>query len=174
MVDAMPFPAVGVYNTQETHFWLAELSARRLLNRVHHTMYRSDQQQNHSPDDSLRERSLLRTMLKVSYELDRQLDDWFALLPHMIKPNEEKSSQWSAGELNILHRFHSTKDIILRPFLLYTCNIAPGQEISPEILTRCANCLSNCRAYLDVSMRRLLTPSSCREIILHSYVPILS
>ncbi|PWY94526.1 hypothetical protein BO94DRAFT_581917 [Aspergillus sclerotioniger CBS 115572] len=162
MVDTMPLPSMGDYNSPGTHYWLAELSARRLLNRVHYTMYRNEPSNIPNSDASLG-----RTW-KVSDELNRQLDDWFQLLPATIKPDLQTSVESSPVELNILHRFHSTKDVILRPFLIYTCKISSGAEVPLDLISRSSQCLDNCRAYLEVSMQRLSTPSSCREIILHS------
>lgn len=158
----MPLPSFDDRNLQGAHYWLAELSARRLLNRVHYTMYRNEKDTVPTSEASLWQ------ILNICDELDRQLEDWFHLLPPIIQPTLGNPSERSAVELNLLHRFHSTKDVILRPLLICTCQIPDETQIPPVLISRSENCLNNCRAYLEVSMQRLSAPSSCGEIMLHS------
>ncbi|KAF3029749.1 hypothetical protein E8E15_006751 [Penicillium rubens] len=158
----------------ETHVFLAELSVRRLLNRVHHTMYGSDWTrrslglQPASSDSPSYDFQSLSTILNVSQELDRQLDNWFGLLPRTIKPDINDPSRCTGPKLNMLHRFHSAKDIITRPFLLCAIDSSPENDVPPMVLKQCEASIVNCRAYLDASERRLMGPSSCAEIIIHT------
>lgn len=112
----------------------------------------------------------LSTILNVSQELDRQLNNWYELLPRTIKPDINEPSRSTGLQLNMLHRFHSAKDIITRPFLLCAIDSSLDNDLPPMVLRQCESSIANCRAYLDASTRRLMGPSSSAEIILHTYV----
>ncbi|CAI7572668.1 unnamed protein product [Penicillium glandicola] len=174
VIDLTPFPSFANHDAQETHVFLAELSVRRLLNRVHHTMYESDWTrrslglQPASSDSPSYDFQSLSTILNVSQELDRQLENWFDLLPRTIKPDINEPSQCTGLQLNMLHRFHSAKDIITRPFLLCAIDSSPENDVPPMVLKQCESSIANCRAYLDASARRLMGPSFCAEIIIHT------
>ncbi|EKV07008.1 hypothetical protein PDIG_75220 [Penicillium digitatum PHI26] len=174
VIDLTPFPTFTNHDAQETHVFLAELSVRRLLNRVHHTMYGSDWTrrslglQPASSDSPSYDFQSLSTILNVSQELDRQLDNWFNLLPGTIKPDINDPSRCTGLQLNMLHRFHSAKDIITRPFLLCAIDSSPENDLPPMVLKQCESSIANCREYLDASARRLMGPSSCAEIVIHT------
>lgn len=176
VIDLTPFPTFANNDAQETHVFLAELSVRRLLNRVHHTMYGSDWTrrslglQPASSDSPSYDFQSLSTILNVSQELDRQLNNWFDLLPGTIKPDINDPSRCTGLQLNMLHRFHSAKDIITRPFLLCAIDLLPETDVLPMVLKQCESSIANCRAYLDASARRLMGPTFCAEIIIHTYV----
>ncbi|KAJ5349289.1 transcriptional regulator family: Fungal Specific TF [Penicillium brevicompactum] len=174
VIDLTPFPSFANHEAQETNVFLAELSVRRLLNRVHHTMYGSDWTrrslglQPASSDSPSYDFQSLSNILSVSQELDRQLDNWFELLPRTIKPDMNDESRFTGLRVNMLHRFHSAKDIITRPFLLCALDLSPETEVPPMILQQCEASIANCRAYLEASTRRLMNPSFCAEIIIHT------
>ncbi|CAG8161087.1 unnamed protein product [Penicillium salamii] len=174
VIDLTPLPNFTDHQAQETNLFLAELSVRRLLNRVHHTMYASDWTrrslglQPASSDSPSYDFQSLSNILSVSQELDRQLDNWFELLPQKIKPDMNDPSRFTGLRVNMLHRFHSAKDIITRPFLLCALDLSPETELPPMILQQCEASIVNCRAYLEASTRRLMCPTSCAEIIIHT------
>ncbi|OQE43225.1 hypothetical protein PENCOP_c003G04729 [Penicillium coprophilum] len=174
VIDLTPFPSFANHDAQETHVFLAELSVRRLLNRVHHTMYGSDWTrrslglQPASSDSPSYDFQSLSTILNVSQELDRQLENWYDLLPRTIKPDIHDPSRCTGLQLNMLHRFHSAKDIITRPFLLCAIDSPPENDLPPMVLRQCESSIANCRAYLDASARRLMGPSFSAEIIIHT------
>lgn len=176
VIDLTPFPTFANNDAKETHVFLAELSIRRLLNRVHHTMYGSDWTRRSlglqpvSSDSPSYDFQSLSAILNVSQELARQLDNWFDLLPRTIKPDMNDPSRCTGLQLNMLHRFHSAKDIITRPFLLCAIDSSPENDVPPMVLKQCESSIANCRTYLDASTRRLVGPSFCAEIIIHTYV----
>ncbi|KAI1831038.1 transcriptional regulator family: Fungal Specific TF [Penicillium roqueforti] len=174
VIDLTPFPTFANNDAKETHVFLAELSIRRLLNRVHHTMYGSDWTRRSlglqpvSSDSPSYDFQSLSAILNVSQELARQLDNWFDLLPRTIKPDMNDPSRCTGLQLNMLHRFHSAKDIITRPFLLCAIDSSPENDVPPMVLKQCESSIANCRTYLDASTRRLVGPSFCAEIIIHT------
>jgi hypothetical protein len=176
IVDSLPLPQCGPSPRIEMLYWLSELSVRRLLNRVHHVLYMNEtdpsalqpQASNHLYEAPSPSFQALGTLLKVSAELERQLETWFDLLPTVIKPDLTDSSAWDMNRINILCRYYSAKDIIFRPFVMYVCKLPLGSDVPSGILERCQKCLDSCQMYLDLSERRIQTPCSFGEIIIHS------
>lgn len=174
LVDSLPLPDCGQPARTEMLCWLAELSVRRLLNRVHHVLYVNDadtattvlRTQEHGTHAYITQE--LGPLLKISAELERQLETWFDLLPPMIKPDLSSPAAWALEQLNILCRYHSAKDIIFRPFVMHVCKLPHTADVPVSIRECCRKCLEGCRAYLDVSERRLRTPCSSGEVIIHS------
>lgn len=176
-IDVMPLPVdmeSVSSNPPATICWLAELSIRRLLNRVHHTMYYAPAklgglQGSHARDD----RRSLYSLIRVSSELDRQLEAWYYCLPDTVRPSLEDTSTLSPFELNILLRYYSAKEIIFRPFVLHVSSLAET-DMAPQILLElCEKCITSCQRYLTVACQRLESPSASREIVIHSYVESL-
>ncbi|OQV08594.1 Fungal specific transcription factor domain-containing protein isoform 2 [Cladophialophora immunda] len=173
VVENIPLPTFHSW-TPEASMFLAEISARRLFNRVHHTMYADSPGRFGTTDhtipaqDHFLRQELRSTITNLAAELDHQLETWFDLLPQHIKPELENSSSWSFEHLNILHRYHTAKDIIFRPFVMYTCNLPANGTISTSILERCSICVQHCCAYLSISEMLLEQTSSIKEIISHS------
>ncbi|EXJ72623.1 uncharacterized protein A1O5_03769 [Cladophialophora psammophila CBS 110553] len=173
VVENMPLPTFHTW-TPEASMFLAEISARRLFNRVHHTMYADSSGRFGMVDhtmptqDHFQRQELRPAITNLATELDHQLETWFDLLPQHIKPDLESASSWTFEHLNILHRYHTAKDIIFRPFVMYTCNLPTKGTISTAILERCSTCVQHCCAYLSVSEMLLAQTSSVKEIICHS------
>lgn len=171
VIDGMALPSSHTCGDLESHAmlnWLAELSVRRLLNRVHHAMY-GDGAVRIPRDDAPSERSQsVLSMLKVSIELDQQLDTWFQMLPPTIRPDIGQLQSQNASKLHLLHRYHSAKEIISRPFLFHVSSFPEHQPVDDIVLKRCEDCLQNCRSYLAVAEERLRFPCASREIFMHS------
>lgn len=156
--------------------WLAELSIRRLLNRVHGGLYG---QSTHlltkfkSPDDM---QQAVANLLRTATELSHQLDSWVALLPLEIQPqgilsgsSQTEDTTLDLHALNVLLRYHSARDIIFRPFVIYACRYVNEIHFSPQFQRHCELWIANSRAYLRVSLDRLRWPCHFREIIMKSY-----
>lgn len=156
--------------------WLAELSARRLLNRVHHVMYAEDQEyllqannvyRKSSGNEEDAVRRLMDSSLKISMELDGQLNDWYDLIPHMIKPDLNQAPTVVQDAVMIL-RYHSAKDIIFRPFLLFTCSLPVAFKPPQPLIEICRTAIYSCRQYILIAAMRLREPSASTEIVIHS------
>lgn len=92
----------------EYGLWLSEISIRRLLNRVHYTMYEAG---------SASQGNLDSPAVTIAVELLRQLDEWYYMLPPGIKPSlDEGVEQLQPSQLPIILRYHSAREIICRPF----------------------------------------------------------
>ncbi|EXJ70755.1 uncharacterized protein A1O5_05745 [Cladophialophora psammophila CBS 110553] len=154
LVDRMPFPTYTNATASESLYSLADISARSLLNRIHHTVYFTDSLSLYAgrsqsscgilssdPDASL---------LRVCEELDRQLETWYESLPDAIKPDLLGRPRGSDQACVLRLRYWSAKHNIYRPFVVYVTSRAAEQEgsVPAAALERCRLCLSACRIFL--------------------------
>ena len=149
--------------------WLANLSSRRLLNRIHYILY--DRWQGEAASGELyQSNSVINvpgSLFKVSQELDHQLHAWFDLLPPNIKPDLDNDYP-SVEDAVLIMRFHAAGDIIYRPFLHQVCDLGPGMDIDPRVVENAKKCLGHCRGYLNAVQHTLNTPVASLEIFLHA------
>lgn len=156
--------------------WLAELSARRLLNRAHHAIYAEGHEyllqanyvayaSDNQDDGTIR--GAMGSSLKVSTELDEQLNNWFNLIPHIIKPDLTRPPVDIHAVLMVL-RYHSAKDIIFRPFLLFACSLPVTLKPPQSLIEICQTVIHSCRQYVYAADIRLRAPSASTEIVIHS------
>ncbi|KAJ0108247.1 hypothetical protein J7T55_000213 [Diaporthe amygdali] len=128
LVDKLPFPDYGESPGPENLYVLAEISARLLLNRIHHALFHADnlavyagaaseipsfhrQRSTHSPNASL---------LRVCDELERQLQSWYDSLPEVIRPDISGTGNSESRHASVLElRYWSTKQNIYRNFVIY-------------------------------------------------------
>ncbi|KIW21671.1 hypothetical protein PV08_02251 [Exophiala spinifera] len=186
VVDRMSLPRYGPTFTTEGLFCLADISARLLLNRIHHAIYFTDSlsiyaglrqglytMSTSDPDISL---------LRVCEELDRQLETWYKALPEAIKPDLSGASGNSIQACVLRLRYWSAKHNIYRPFIVFvTSQLAEESEIGVHrvILDRCETCLSACRMFLYsagyvLSQRTPYTFSSAQCVLGFSLVVALA
>ncbi|KAF5001060.1 hypothetical protein FGRMN_1254 [Fusarium graminum] len=86
IVDKLPYPWSDGPSEPYMHRWLADLSSRRLLNRIHYVLYaEAEPGTGDSAGDSSEE--TLSNLPNLAHELNRQLGAWYHLLPHSIRPN---------------------------------------------------------------------------------------
>jgi hypothetical protein len=175
LVETIALPYRPVDNSRATLGWLAELSIRRLLNRVHGGLYGESTHllSRFNAIDDLHQ--AVGEMLRTSTELSRQLDSWAALLPPGIKLRGITEDDYNmcnetldVHSLNVQIRYHSARDIIFRPFVIYACRYVNEIQFSLPTRQHCELWISNSRAYLRVCMHRLRWPSYFREIIMKS------
>ena len=158
LVEHLPFPDMG--NPPEPYMlrWLANVSSRRLLNRIHYIHYdRSTSEGDKVP----------RRLFKVTEELDHQLHAWFDLLPMEIKPDLADSCP-SPENAVLIMRFHAAGDIIYRPFLHQALGVPPHEDADPRVVFNAEKCLIHCRNFLDAVSHVVDRPRASMEIFLHS------
>lgn len=175
IVDETPLPLCESPPNTILLYWLAELTIRRLLNRVHYVMYDEKRKllsSNHPAigqgpinTDALFEPA--NAVMKVSAELNRQLDAWYNLLPATIRPDIGRPSEDNLGSTILLLRYYSAREIIYRPCVLYVSGLAQC-ELPDLLADYCGRCISSCRFYLTTVPRRLEKASASTEIVIHS------
>ncbi|PYH95797.1 hypothetical protein BO71DRAFT_440075 [Aspergillus ellipticus CBS 707.79] len=177
LVERLALPLCGDPPDVSMLAWLAELSARRLLNRIHHAIYAEDYQKflqaedlayfaSDDNDESFH-RLMTSSPMMISLELDRQLSNWFELIPQPIKPDLTRLPVTMRNSIIVL-RYHSAQDIIFRPFLLFACSLPPALPLPPRLVEICLQVIHSCREYVLSADIRLREPSASTEIVIHS------
>jgi hypothetical protein len=150
MESSVPLP--GRFNThgdgqEESHsslYFLACISMRRLLNRVHHLLFAK------GDGVSIRD-PRLPSMVN---ELDEQLNMWYDLLPPIFRFNIDTQPVESQHGAFLRQRYLTCKALIYRPYLMSA--LAKGASRSAP------DTIAKCRIWLNACMLHMLN--------LHSYV----
>ncbi|KAL7898858.1 hypothetical protein HDV64DRAFT_231973 [Trichoderma sp. TUCIM 5745] len=160
LVDRMPFPNYGTSPKLEHLCVLAEISARSLLNRMHHAIYFTDSLTIYAGRalDSLTTSQSASTpphpdasLLRMCSELNFQLERWYEALPVDIKPDlYDAPPQNKQAGIHLL-RYWSAKQSIFRPFVIHATSSQfdkAEQEMPPTVVSQSKVCLAACRAFL--------------------------
>jgi len=146
--------------------YLAEISIRRLLNRIHNSLYPSkihvltlSSTSLMAPDDiSIDE---ITAMISICDELESQLETWHTSIPEAFRPALEAGFQPTEchdREAILRIRYFAARHIIYRPFVLYI--IMHGlQRTSDAMVEKAALCLDSCRHYIHNTTLILQKPS---------------
>lgn len=160
LVDRMPFPNYGTTPCPENWFALAEISARSLLNRIHHTLFFTDSLSIYTgrnlADISMSSPPSLdpdASLLRLCRELDRQLESWYQSLPEANKPDLAGNPPGSRQACLLRLRYWSSKHIIYRPFVIYVTSLTGDQkrDVPQSVLEMCEICLTACRTYMGTA-----------------------
>jgi hypothetical protein len=171
-VDQMAFPNPG--NPPDLHrlSYLAEISIRRLLNRVHDSIYNVEGQKAFLPAAlSSVDTIQIDQLLSITSELDRQLLDWYDSIPDIIKPSLDTEATRDDRQRILRIRYFATSHIIHRPFVLYLASLPETQRPSELILGKAQTCLESCRLYIQNTGAILYRPSQYTWTLSQSYVP---
>lgn len=147
----------------ESTCYLAEISIRRLLNRIHNSLYPRKQTALTLSSTSLTasdgfSSKEISSATTVCDELHRQLDMWYESIPEPFRPALGVDPVPSDRESVLRIRYYATKHIIYRPFVLYV--IAQGRtRVSDSVLGKARVCLESCRLYLHNTTVILRKPS---------------
>ncbi|GLA90812.1 hypothetical protein AtubIFM57143_000419 [Aspergillus tubingensis] len=180
VVERLPYP--GCHETPEfdSLAWLANLSARRLMNRVHFTMYDISTYNGGDADpgsrlpalNNLLDSDKASLLIASSKELDHQLHLWWDLLPPAIKPQFDESELDPIKETLSL-RYFACGDIIYRPFIYKVCSM-PCDRVPDRFLVDAAiKCIRYSREVLKHVACLTQTPSPNTMINLHSTLAAL-
>jgi transcription factor-like protein len=155
-------PLPGAYDTHASAqkmelsslYFLACISMRRLLNRVHHLLYARDSGTALNP----------ARFPAVVRELDHQLEEWREVLPQAfafsVGFNEvgagRQATETEAGGF-LRQRYLTCRSVIYRPYLMWmlsgmgptTAAQSPGQSsVGREALRNCKMCLDACLLHI--------------------------
>lgn len=160
LTDETSLPDCSNLNSLESTCYLAEISIRRLLNRIHNSLYpRSSalSSTSLSVSDVLSGRSI-ETATTICEELYRQLKLWYESIPEPFRPSLEIEPSEDPRETVLRIRYYATRHIIHRPFVLYVIANG-GAPVSDTVLGKCGVCLESCRKYLHSTRKILQKPS---------------
>jgi len=143
--SSIPLP--GHYNThsntqeeeQSSLYFLACISMRRLLNRVHHVLYARES--GVSLDNA--------RFPSVVSELNHQLEEWRDFLP--VAFNFSLDTQETATEYGgfLRQRYLTCQSVIYRPYLTWVLTSCTDTMTLPEnVLSSCKSCLDACLLHI--------------------------
>lgn len=169
--DKMPLPhSLDPSDHEETIHLFAEIAIRRLLNRVHSSLYSPDTE--NTATGGFAETALLGTslslqkLLTLSSELDRQLEQWYTSIPDGIRPPRGVEIIPTDRGRILRIRYYAARQLIHRPFILYsvaqyqqyrgsTDSISPGTSgagvpslLPPVVIEKCELCIESCAKYI--------------------------
>ncbi|KAJ6038246.1 uncharacterized protein N7446_005056 [Penicillium canescens] len=171
VVEMLSYPECGPSHDSQDLFWLANLSARRLMNRVHYIIYNtaSSDAKDHGGHilDRLFDSENANILVAASAELNNQLYLWWDLLPSSIKPElDDRDPKANQGDL--LLRYWACGDIIYRPFLYKVCSMPQGWIPDEALIGPALSCIHHCRKFLQLVASLMKLPSPFTTINLHS------
>lgn len=163
----MHFPRFSHGIDRDGLMFLALCSVRRLLNRIHNTIYATGPRSVvavASPKSlgatdaapSSPTGSTVTSLESVVTELARQLDSWYYSLPEAIKPDLTGNVPRDLQDAWVRLRYWSAKHIISRPCLLYAASARSHTEFPAYVLKHSATCIESCRNYIEIATQVLL------------------
>lgn len=142
MADKIPLPSIHGGDDYTTTAFLAEISIRRLLNRIHSSLY--------SRRNGLRSVGVLQ-LQKVVDELERQLTSWYDSIPQPVRPPLGLETCRNDRERILRIRYYAAMHIIHRPSLLCIADHPDGDFTDTALLASAERCIQACRIYLSNS-----------------------
>ncbi|SCV51605.1 uncharacterized protein FFB14_12074 [Fusarium fujikuroi] len=154
LTDDANLPRCGNLDDLHMTAYLAEISIRRLLNRIHNSLYPRTP---NSLTKSLSSTSLmtpeefsideLNSITSVCEELHSQLDLWHAAIPEQFRP-PLSFEEIDNDRICILRiRYYAAKHIIYRPFVLHVTTHT-NSHVSSAIVEKAGICIESCSLYL--------------------------
>lgn len=159
VVEHMDFPSFSQQSEHGGLAFLAICSVRKLLNRIHHTIYATDQRvpipaAAASPATNTTEYSTQSSgwaLDQVAVELAHQLENWLSSIPKPLRPdmNNNQPTHLQQGWLRL--RYWSAKHIIYRPFLILVASTNDPQQLPPFYMESSKNCIEACKNYIETA-----------------------
>ncbi|KAJ6006040.1 hypothetical protein N7451_003984 [Penicillium sp. IBT 35674x] len=160
LVDELHFPEFTDPSDRNNLKFLAMCSIRKLLNRIHSTMYASNSVEadgrtvpvkiSGAANASTQQPSIA-SLEAVNKELSRQLKAWFDALPDTIKPDLQNPNPRDLHDSQLRTRYYATKHVICRPCLVFA---AQSQDVplSGYIMANCEACVDSCRHFIHATV----------------------
>ncbi|KAF5024443.1 hypothetical protein F66182_3529 [Fusarium sp. NRRL 66182] len=150
--SSVPLPSAYHTHTSEiveeesSLYFLACISMRRLLNRVHQLLYARDTGAafNHA------------RFPRIVAELQRQLDDWRDVLPASFSFNIDTDEAATASGGFLRQRYLTCKGVIYRPYLMWMLSISHAGAGSLTVNPSIPDVINNCKACLDACLLHAL------------------
>ncbi|CAK7221612.1 hypothetical protein SBRCBS47491_004588 [Sporothrix bragantina] len=155
LVDETSLPSCDNLEPLQSTCYLAEISIRRLLNRIHnclypvkHHIFRLSSAALMTTDNFSGEE--IAAMQTVCDELRRQLELWYSSIPEPYRPQLGTDRQGDTDRQLVLRiRYFASRHIIYRPFVLFIVGQPNPSVIIPDsIMEKAALCIDSCRSYI--------------------------
>lgn len=179
LVDSISLPDCTNLGLMQSTCYLAEISVRRLLNRIHNSLYPRKEHflsvstasltapGNLSPTE-------ITSIMSICDELYSQLETWHTSIPEDYRPSLDTpmSTEHNDREAILRIRYYAARHIIWRPFVIYIANHGMANA-STAIYDRAVICLESCRKYIQSTTLVLQRPSMYTWTFSLSSVPSL-
>ncbi|RBQ79950.1 hypothetical protein FVER14953_21102 [Fusarium verticillioides] len=131
-----------IVEEESSLYFLACISMRRLLNRVHQLLYAKD---TGAAFDHSR-------FPRIVAELQRQLDDWREVLPASFSFSVDTEEAATAAGGFLRQRYLTCKGVIYRPYLMWMLSTSYAETRVPSI----PDAMQNCKLCLDACLLHAL------------------
>ncbi|PLB50382.1 putative C6 finger domain protein [Aspergillus steynii IBT 23096] len=166
LTDEVSLPRCSNLGLMQSTCYLAEISIRRLLNRIHNSLYPSKM---HlltlssttlmTPDEFSIED--VTSMINVSDELHAQLKMWHSSIPEAFRPVLGMGiplNPTNPREAILRIRYFAARHIIYRPFVLYIATHGVGGT-TESMIEKAGICIESCRYYIHNTSQVMTQPS---------------
>jgi hypothetical protein len=145
LVDGLPFPEFTEPTERNGLVFLAMCSVRKLLNRIHNTMYAG----NSETDSSMPQHHPMpaASLEALNIELSRQLEAWFDSLPESIKPDLQDPNPRDVQDGQIRSRYFAAKHILCRPSLVLAAQ-SRSIQLTADLIENSKICVDSCRDFV--------------------------
>ncbi|KAL1906576.1 hypothetical protein Sste5344_007587 [Sporothrix stenoceras] len=188
VVDKLQFPSLSTSSGRDALQFLAVCSIRRLLNRIHSTLYSTvlsttatdaTAPSPASPSSPASQQTASAPLYlprvaearfdSVCTELIRQLKTWYASLPDEIRPDLDIRAPCDLRDGWLRLRYWSAMHIIGRPSVIYVAMTPPSSEAIPaHVLEYCKICLDSSRSIIVVSSHILGQRTPYTWLLIHA------
>ncbi|KAJ6037105.1 hypothetical protein N7540_001384 [Penicillium herquei] len=160
LVDDLPFPEFTDSDDRNNLKFLAMCSIRKLLNRIHSTMYSSKSTEPNGSTFARRfgrsakaynQQPSIASLESVNIELSRQLRVWFESLPDTIKPDLQNPNARDLHDSQLRTRYYATKHVICRPCLVFAAQ-SEETQLSGYVMANCESCVDSCRHFIHATV----------------------
>ncbi|KAM0326687.1 hypothetical protein ACHAQA_006557 [Verticillium albo-atrum] len=163
LTDETSLPNCTKLGDMESTCYLAEISIRRLLNRIHNSIYPRKNHVLSLSSTTLMAQGAFSTeeissMSAVCDELHRQLDIWHSSIPEPYRPSLGIDPVGNDRGAVLRIRYFAARHIIYRPFVLYIAT-NPNAQKSDVVIEKAQLCIESCRLYLHNVTEILQRPS---------------
>ena len=143
----MKFPTFNSDGSgRDEMLFLAFVTIRRLLNRIHNVVYGLDS----SPGLAITNRADILALEGVLTELVWQLSSWYDSLPETIQP-DLAASPHDTHDAWLRLRYWSAKHIITRPCLFYATTVTTESDLPRFVIEYSEMCAQSCRNYIKTA-----------------------
>jgi len=152
----MLFPSCGTPPKTSIMYFLAEISARSLVNRIHYSINFTNSINAYTggipsqrPSNDFSDVDTLPSLRNICDELSHQLETWYNSLPATIKPHLIPDTPDNNIQSCLLRcRYWSSLNKIHRPFVIKVTSMPKETEPPRCLLEKCHMCITSCRMYL--------------------------
>lgn len=178
LIDQTSLPGFSGVDSSSSTAYLAEISIRRLLNRVHNSLYPQKKSLLALSSTLLTaaeefSEAEISSVTSVCDELHRQLNSWYESIPEPFRPLLGTEPTGNDREAVLRIRYYAARHIIHRPFVLFIVTHDLQHVSNATILEKASVCIESCRAYLHNTIEILSKHSQYTWTFSLSYVYLL-